>query len=235
MPLDPAFVAVAQRCAPTVPADLLAAVVSIQSNFSPLMVRVDARMMPAAASAGEAVSIAIEHIDQSARVQLGFAGLEETTLRGVGLGLVDAFDGCQNLRALGQILEGDAPGPATNGPANPDAERVMLQRLIKTGAVTGDPRTYVARVEGARTALAPTVQSLVAETAKRRATATSTNRPVSVASAPAAPIPAAPPAVPELVTPRTAPPTAPAWDVYGSARGAGVMVFTRLPQSKDIP
>lgn len=220
--LDLAFVDLAHRCAPQIQLELLAAVVSVQSEFEPLMIRVAGREAPRSKGVGEAVANAIEHIDQGKAVQLGLSGLEARELGALGIAMNDAFDGCKSLGALASVLQVGAVVAAKAGVEGAAVEQAMVLHLVKVTTVAGDQFTFARRVKEARQALAPTIAALAAQFSKRRPArapellaatselAAPKLKPVATAAA-------------ETVTPRVAP----AWDVYASGRGAGVLVFSK--------
>lgn len=157
MPIDHAFMDLAAKCAPQIHVETLAAVVSVQSAFNPLMVRIADREPAATGSAGEAVAVAVEAIDGGQRVAMGLGGLNEAALRSQGLGLVDAFDECASLGAVAKIL-------GTNG-------SLGILRFLKAMSVAGDHVTFARRVEEVRGALGPKIRTLVAERARATAVA----------------------------------------------------------------
>ena len=127
--MDIAFLELAHRCAPGIEISLptLAAVISVESGFAPLSIRVDGRRIePTPKSKGEAVAVAVGLMDEGKTVALGLGGMESSKLSRAGLSIVDAFDACRNVAGLAQLLDRDFVAARMAGHADAAAERVAL-------------------------------------------------------------------------------------------------------------
>lgn len=100
------FLSIAHQCAPmTEPAEL-AAIVSIESGFDPLAIRInsDKVLIKQPRSKVEAIEIATSLQIDGQDPDLGLGGLSLQSLNQLGLSIADAFDPCKNLAATGQLL-----------------------------------------------------------------------------------------------------------------------------------
>lgn len=146
-----ALLALAERCAPHVAPETLAAVAWTESRFDPLAIGVNRGAGPAARprSAEEAARVARRLIARGANIDLGVAQINSANLARLGLTPESAFDPCRNLRAAATVLlEGYRPGGTSQ------AERQAALRVALSRYNTGDPERgfrngYVARVERA--------------------------------------------------------------------------------------
>ena len=215
MPLDLAFIELAHRCAPQVEIDQLAAVVQVQSGFNPFSIRVGwpGVLSPAPKNKGEAISAAVEAIDDAKPVRLGLAGLEARQLGRLGLSIGEAFDPCRNLEGVAVAFATGETEAMTAGLSGSPRHRFVFGHVFLGGerdraAADG----FATRVEAARVEQAPTLAALVISFEQKAVL------PIKLAAKATRP-PALPVASPL--------PAVPSWDVYGSARGAGVLVFSK--------
>jgi type IV secretion system protein VirB1 len=194
MPLAAAL-ALAAQCAPSIAPETLLSVVHVESRFNPLAMGVNGapRTAVSATTKGEAVARATALIAAGRSVDLGLAQINSKNLGWLGLSIEDAFDPCTNLAAAARVLKG--------GYARSDAGRVGQQAALRTAlsfyntgrADRGFANGYVGRVTRAAAYIVPAI---------------------------GAPTGLQPTASPEPDTPAAVPPSsAPAWDVFGEARG----------------
>jgi len=221
--MDIAFLELAHRCAPgiEIPLPTLAAVVSVESGFAPLSIRVDGRQIePVPKTKGEAVAVAVGLMDEGKSVALGLGGLSSEKLSRAGLSIVDAFDACRNLAGLAALLDSEFAGARRTGLANAAAERVaVLKYGGKSLSTVGTG--YDIRITEARSKLGTDLSTIV----------------VLEVDPPPAPIarrevqPTEPPALPS--TAAVPPKAVPAWDVFGGAgTRSSVLVFTQQEKLK---
>ena len=216
--MDIAFLELAHRCAPGIEISLptLAAVISVESGFAPLTIRVAGqRIEPAPKTKGEAVAVAVGFMDEGKSVALGLGGIDSGKLSRAGLSIVDAFDACRNVAGLAQLLDRDLAAARRAGHADTAAERIALLRYGSNSA-SGSGAGYDVRVAEARSKLGSDLTALVVRDAgpPRASIMRAESQPAEVL---AVPPPAAAPPKP-----------APAWDVFGAAgTKSSVLVFTQ--------
>lgn len=221
--MDIAFLELAHRCAPGIEISLptLAAVISVESGFAPLSIRVGGqRIEPAPKTKGEAVAVAVGFMDDGKSVALGLGGIDSGKLSRAGLSIVDAFDACRNVADLAQLLDRDLAAARKAGHAGAAAERVALLRY-GGNAASGSGGGYDVRVAEARSKLGSDLSALVVREPgpQRPSIVRGEAQPAeqSILPAPAA----------------VAPKPAPAWDVFGAAgTKSSVLVFTQQEKLK---
>ena len=221
--MDIAFLERAHRCAPGIEISLptLAAIISVESGFAPLAIRVSGqRVEPAPKTKGEAVAVAVGFMDDGKSVALGLGGIDSGKLSRAGLSIVDAFDACRNVAGLAQLLDRDLAAARKAGHAGAAAERVAL---LKYGgnAAGGSGAGYNVRVAEARSKLGSDLSALVVrEPGPPRASIVV--REAQPAEPSILPAPAA-----------VAPKPAPVWDVFGAAgTKSSVLIFTQQEKLK---
>ena len=221
--MDIAFLELAHRCAPGIEISLptLAAVISVESGFVPLSIRVDGRRIePTPKSKGEAVAVAVGLMDDGKSVALGLGGIDSGNLSRAGLSIVDAFDACSNVAGLAQLLDRDLVAARKAGHTDAAAERVALR---KYGGKSADASVagYNVRITEARSKLGRDLSGLVVREAD----------PLQAANARKEAQPAEPSALPAPAA--AAPKAAPAWDVFGGAgTKSSVLVFNQQEKRK---
>ncbi|WP_408914469.1 hypothetical protein [Brucella pseudogrignonensis] len=101
------FVELAQQCAPMMNAEKLAAIVSVESNFNPLNIRIYTSEVaaPPPKTRTEAVAFISALRCRGEDADLGLGGLSLQALDELGLSVSDAFDPCRNLAATGRLIE----------------------------------------------------------------------------------------------------------------------------------
>ena len=221
--MDIAFLELAHRCVPGIEISLptLAAVISVESGFAPLAIRVgDRRIEPAPKTKGEAVAVAVGFLDEGESVALGLGGIDSAKLSRAGLSIVDAFDACRNLTGLAKLLDGELAGARKTGLAGAAAERIAL--LKYGGKSSGGSGTgYDVRVAEARSKLGSDLTALVVRDTDPP--------PASIARSEAQPAEPSTLPAPAAVAPKAVP----AWDVFGAAgTRSSVLVFTQQEKLK---
>jgi len=215
------FIDVAQQCAPQIAVETLAAVVSVESGFNPLAIRInsDYPLADQPANKAEAIETASNLIAEGHDVDFGLAGISSGNLDRLGLSVSDAFDLCLNLKASASLLDGYYRVAIEAGATKTQAERVMLRSYYGHGdASLGEMVGYDARVLAERKRLAGRLQNI--EFSEEQANdlprrdragefAVSSNAGVS----------------PEQSQSRSEP-LAPRWDVFNSGRSSSVLVFS---------
>lgn len=100
------FVELAQECAPAIAVNDLAAIVQVQSNFDPYVIRTNSgktlKVQPK--SLAEAVKTATALTAAGEDIEMGLSGVTIDALNATGKGIGDAFDPCQNLAITAQLL-----------------------------------------------------------------------------------------------------------------------------------
>jgi type IV secretion system protein VirB1 len=107
--MDPtAFIALAERCAPSAEPRLLAGLVQRASGYEPLAFQFDngprGPMKLLGSSKAEAIQLASELVIAGHRVRVGLAGIDARDLDKLGVSIADAFDPCRNLNAAVRLI-----------------------------------------------------------------------------------------------------------------------------------
>jgi len=96
----------AQNCAPSVAVADLAAIVQVQSNFDPYVIRMTSgqvlEIQPK--SLDEAIAAATSLALKGEDIEMGLAGVTMETLNATGNGIKDAFEPCKNLAMTADVL-----------------------------------------------------------------------------------------------------------------------------------
>src|SRR6478736_2245901 len=126
--MDPtAFLALAERCAPTTDPRLLAALVRRASGYEPLAIHFDngpgGPMKLLGSSKAEAIQLASELVIAGHRVRVGLAGIDTRDLDKLGVSLADAFEPCNHIKAAARLMS-----------ENPAQLRPPLSALARDGA-----------------------------------------------------------------------------------------------------
>jgi type IV secretion system protein VirB1 len=124
-----AFVDIAQSCAPMVQVEMLAGVVSLESNFLPFAIRINSGSPRPAqpSSRSEAIELATSLIADHQNIQIGLGGIGLEELRKLNLSVSDAFDPCWNLKATATLLDGYYRLALRVGADPARAENVMVK------------------------------------------------------------------------------------------------------------
>jgi type IV secretion system protein VirB1 len=161
--MDAAFVDLAHSCAPSVEVETLAAVVSLESRFEALHIRIKGAPPLGArpASKGEAVAIATSLMAEHQDIQLGLGGIGVRELQKLNLTISDAFDPCLNLQATATLLDGYYRLAYRAGADSARAETVMVRSYYGRNDPTAAAMdTYEQRVRAETTRLAPELAQL---------------------------------------------------------------------------
>lgn len=212
-----AFAELAQSCAPMVAVETLAAVVSIESGFSPFAIRINTDHRPPAAvsSKREAIQSATALVAAGADIDLGLGGINVSTLQRLGVSIADAFDSCTNLKITGTLLDRYYRAAVRSGASTAVAERTMLNAYYGNGETEGGESSgFDRQVLSERDKLAPDIARL-------------TIGPVIATGAFARPGPASAKAVrdADIVGGGKTARTRPGWDVFGAHRNSSTLVF----------
>ena len=129
------FADLARTCAPTVAVETIAAVVSLESDFFPLAIRINSGLPPGEPpkNKAEAIEAATTLIAQHQNADLGLGGVNAAELGALNLTVADAFDPCLNLKATAALLNRDYRAAINNGATPAKAEKVMLQSYYGHG------------------------------------------------------------------------------------------------------
>ncbi|TCQ02652.1 type IV secretion system protein VirB1 [Rhizobium sp. PP-F2F-G36] len=209
--------------------EILAAVVSVESGFDPLAIRLnsDAPRPGLTQSKAEAIEAATTLVAEGHSVDLGLGGVSTYDLPRLGLSISDLFDPCLNLKATGTLLDRYYRAAVATGATGKVAESVMLRAYYGQGdAEVGAMVGYDRRITDEQRRLAGRLSSLILETGAgagglptreaRDRTSRSSQGSDEIATAANADVPAADPAKP-----------AQTWDVFGQARQSTVLIFPR--------
>lgn len=121
------FIALAQQCAPHVHVQTMHAVVATESSFNPFAIGVvGGRLARQPRSLAEAVATAEQLQRLGYNFSVGYAQVNRYNFAKYGLTLQSAFNGCHNLRAGGQILQGCFRDARKHFPGEQQALRAAL-------------------------------------------------------------------------------------------------------------
>ncbi|MGE4409608.1 MAG: hypothetical protein AB7D33_03445 [Sphingobium sp.] len=206
-----AFLDLAEHCAPMTEPAALAAVVSLESRFNPLQIRVVSgkQLKRQPTNKSEAVAIAAQLMDEGAQLALGLGGISDGVIRKQGLSLDDVFEGCSNLSITGRLLSGYMRGSVKG---QDGSWKIAFARYFGEGdAEAGVIAGYDRQAMAAMSTLAGKLDTLTLQNAAPDAHAPSIKGAA------------------EQVRPAEARPAAPvpSWDVYraGARAGSSILVF----------
>lgn len=121
------FIDLAQQCAPNIHVQTMHAVVATESSFNPFAIGVvGGRLVRQPRSLSEAVATAEQLQRLGYNFSVGYAQVNRYNLAKYGLTVRTAFNGCQNLRAGGQILQGCFQSAKKQIPGEQQALRAAL-------------------------------------------------------------------------------------------------------------
>ncbi|TPN81029.1 lytic transglycosylase domain-containing protein [Mesorhizobium sp. CU2] len=219
------FADLAQTCAPMVAAKTLAGVVSLESRFDPLAIRINSGPPSSKqpSTKAEAIEVATSLAAERQDIQLGLGGIGMEELRKLKLSISDAFDPCLNLRATATLLDGYYR-LAVNAGADPKrAGQVMLQSWYGRGDPTvGEMVKYDGQVSQEARRLSGSLATLeIGDGGQGRGD--SGPAAVEVANEQQTQDPPANQAA-----------SAPSWDVFNTRRRSSVLVFqnSQMEQSE---
>ncbi|MBB4193018.1 type IV secretion system protein VirB1 [Rhizobium aethiopicum] len=210
------FVDIAQACAPMAEVETLAGVVSLESHFQPLAIRVNSGppLADQPASKAEAIEVATSLIADRKDIQIGLGGLGIEALQKLDLSVADALDPCLNLKATARLLDGYYRQAVRAGDDPARAETVMLRSYYgRDDPSVGAMVRYDEQVRQEIKQLSPILASL---------TIAGLDSQVPSATPPKDQPGQAPPKEPAHAAKAT---EAASWDVFNSRRQSSVLVF----------
>ncbi|WP_416799142.1 lytic transglycosylase domain-containing protein [Ciceribacter azotifigens] len=220
-----AFLDLAQNCAPTVAADTLAGVVSLESGFDPFAIRITdpAPLSRKPSSNSEAIEIATSLAAERQDIQLGLGGISTEQLRKLNLRISEAFDPCRNIQATATLLDEYYRLAVKAGADSDQADQLMLQSYYGRGNPSvGSLVHYDDQVEEEVNRLGRALATVMIGDGGQGGGNTEES-PVEVA-------------VETATTDRRADETAsaPSWDVFSLRRRSSVLVFqnSQMEQSE---
>lgn len=158
-----AFLDLAQNCAPQVATETIAAVVSVESGFQPLAIRIntDHPLAEQPKTRAEAIETATILISEGHDIDLGLGGINSGNLGRLGLSVSDTFDFCLNIKASAALLEGYYQVALQSGSTTAQAEAVMLRSYFGNGdASVGEMVGYDKKVLAERARLSNQLESI---------------------------------------------------------------------------
>lgn len=158
------FNELAQRCAPWVAAETMAAIARTESNFNPLAIGVNGgeRLERMPTTKAEAVITAKFLLAQGHNIDVGLTQINSTNFEKVRLTVEDLFDPCKNLAAGATILQWNFAQASTQE-KDPQAALHKAFSIYNTGSSTkGFQNGYVQKVLDSAIALQqpPTVPAV---------------------------------------------------------------------------
>lgn len=210
------FIDIAQNCAPMVQVETLAGIVSLESRFQPLAIRINSGPPLAAqpTSKAEAIEVAASLIADHQDIQIGLGGIGTEQLRKLKLSVSGAFDPCLNLKATATLLEQYYRAALRVGDVPAQAETVMLQSYYgRDDPSVGAIVKYDEQVRQAMKRLSPTIASLTI------------GEPDVRAEPDVQPQGELAPALPKLPSQAVQTAEAASWDVFSPRRESSVLVF----------
>lgn len=211
-----AFLDLAQTCAPTIAAETLAAIVSLESRFEPFAIRVNSRatLSEQPTTKVEAIAIATSMAAGRQDIQLGLGGIGLEELRKLNLSISDAFDPCLNLRATATILDGYYRLAVKAGADPGRAEQVMLHSYYgRNDPSVGAMVRYDEQVRQEKSRLASTITTLMIEDDGRERELNEAPLVEAIGDS----------RKDEALADQTV--SVPSWDVFRSRRRSSVLVF----------
>jgi len=216
------FVDLAQHCAPQITVETLGAVVSIESNFQPLAIRInsDHPLADQPRTRSEAIETATILIAEGHDVDLGLGGVSSGDLNRLGLSVTDTFDFCLNLKATATLLDGYYQVALRAGATDADAQRTMLRSYYGRGdASVGEIVGYDSKVLAERDRLSAVLDKIMVTEGQGAGPSTSDNAASANRMWQGSPVDEAAAGSQPLQT------SIPAWDVFNSGRQSSVLVF----------
>lgn len=242
--MDPAFLALAQQCAHSAPAEILAAIAQVESGLNPYAIRLNS-MRPGSpgvvrqpTTLGEAATKAKALLASGNDIDIGLMGLPANVLSSYGTTIEQALDPCVSLKIAATRLRLYAKRAEQRGLSKPKAEEEAIAAYFGDGdAEVGREVGYLARVTRARAALQGRVATLTITPSERLLPSRQGDMAEPVKSVPAGPRDTAR-SVPAWTKPEPADieiqdlAETPSWDVYGNLqqRSTTLLVFGRSGQ-----
>jgi type IV secretion system protein VirB1 len=231
--LDPSFIAIVQECAKGVPAEIMAAIASVESGFNPYAIRMNSS---ARGSAGlsrqpttkqEAVAKANALSLAGHDLDLGLMGLPAASFAAYGITIEQAFDACTSLRVASTRLKMLTKAAEMRGLPRAKADQDALAAYFGNGdAELGREAGYPTHIMRVRLALAGRLATLTISPSERPLPARQGASGTEAASADPEPVQTMPPAARRV---EASPAERPGWDVYASMqqRGTTLLVYSR--------
>ena len=217
-------------------AETIAAVVSIESGFDPLAIRInsDRPYLGPPGSKAEAIEIATTLVADGENVDLGLSGVSNYEFSALGVSISDLFDPCVNLKAAGTLLDRYYQAAVKTGASSGEADTMMLRSYYghgdaRTGAMVG----YDRRIAEERQKISGTIDSITLRDADgggglpQREIADGLVSPTGAANSSASSASAVG-SDPPLAEPIAPPPS---WDVFGQGRQSTTLVFSQENRS----
>jgi len=210
------FIDLAQNCAPVIAVERLAGIVSLESRFEPLTIRINTGppLPEQPTSKAEAIEIAMSLVAEGHDIQLGRGGIDRKELRKLNLSISDVFDPCLNLQATATLLDGYYRLAISRGVDEMHAEQIMMQSWYGRGDPSiGEMVRYDDRVREEIERLGKTLVPLtIGERGQGRGVGEGSATDTSVA---------------EVIDNPSADqrPSVPSWDVFRSRKRSSVLVF----------
>ena len=189
--MDPSFIAIVQECAKGVPAEIMAAVASVESGFNPYAIRMNSS---ARGSAGlsrqpttkqEAVAKANALSLAGHDLDLGLMGLPAASFAAYGITIEQAFDACTSLRVASTRLKMLTKAAEMRGLPRAKADQDALAAYFGNGdAELGRVAGYPAHIMRVRSTLAGRLATLTISPSERPLPARQDQEPKTMFSGP---------------------------------------------------
>jgi type IV secretion system protein VirB1 len=236
--LEPSFIAIVQECAKGVPAEIMAAIASVESGLNPYAIRMNSSARgnaelsrqpttkQEAVAKAKALSLAGHDLD------LGLMGLPAASFGAYGITIEQAFDACTSLRVAATRLKMLTKAAEMRGMPKSKADEDALAAYFGGGdAEPGREAGYPARVTRARAILAGRLATLTISPSERPLPARQGPSSSELDGAAAALVDPEPGQTKPSAVRRVgaSPAESPSWDVYASTqqRGTTLLVYSR--------
>lgn len=212
------FVDLARDCAPQLEVSVLAAIVSLQSDFRPFAIGInsDHPLASQPQSKPEAIEIATILAAEGLNLDLGLAGVNISHLARLGISLADAFDPCVNLQVSAQLLTEFRALAVQRGSRDPDGDMLFAFR-VRASAQSGTADDYEQEVMAEAQRLRPILGSIALAARAPEISVQLADSPSTSGN------PALVQTQPIALAEQEAGPN---WDVFHAGQKASVLVFT---------
>jgi len=236
--LEPSFIAIVQECAKGVPAEIMAAIASVESGFNPYAIRMNSSgrgsaglsrqptTKQEAVAKAKALSLAGHDLD------LGLMGLPAASFGAYGITVEQAFDACTSLRVASTRLKMLTKAAEMRGLPRAKADQDALAAYFGNGdAELGREAGYPAHIMRVRSTLAGRLATLTISPSERPLPARqgASSSDLDGTEAAAAYLERLQTKPPEARRIEASPAESPGWDVYASMqqRGTTLLVYSR--------